>query len=343
MERYVMTCDTSASAFNAGGKAPSDVNRILEGAGCRILRNDYMLRNRILRLPLIVITPLIQSFKIRRGSQLIFQHPYDTAHDAIRMMNRILMFLLWYKKVSTAVLIHDVESIRFQEKNIRDEVDLLNEFDLVVAHSPEMKNMLVRNGLTSECRVMGLFDYLVSKTCTLPRRKDAGVCFAGNLDKSVFVSHVDSINGLGIHLYGSKPSSMPETPNVTYEGRFAPDDLSEIKGGWGLVWDGDAIDRCEGCLGEYLTVNSPHKASMYLCAGLPLIVPSWSAVASVVRMRGLGIVVASLGDIEARVAAVSDEEYGRMRQAVDAYARTLMSGAHVLASLSTNMFHMQKI
>ncbi len=136
---------------------------------------------------------------------------------------------------------------------------------------------------------------------------------------------------------------MPESPDVTYEGRFAPDDLSGIKGGWGLVWDGDAIDRCEGYLGEYLTFNSPHKASMYICAGLPLIVPEWSAVAAIVRQRGIGIVITSLRDMAMRISDVSEEEYESMRRAVGSYARALTSGTHVLASLSPSMFHVQKI
>lgn len=334
MERYVMTCDTSASAFNAGGKAPSDVNRILEGAGCRILRNDYMLRNRILRLPLIVITPLIQSFKIRRGSQLIFQHPYDTSHDAIRMMNRILMFLLRHKKVTTAVLIHDVESIRFHEKNLRDEVDLLNKFDLIVAHSPEMKALLVRNGLSSECRVLGLFDYLVSAGNNMPRTRDGGVCYAGNLSKSRFLSCLPDIAGLEFYLYGTECDGLLKSSNIRYEGRFRSDDLSSLKGGWGLVWDGSFSSRAEGDLSDYLAYNSPHKTSMYVCAGMPVIVPTWSAVADIVKEKNLGIVISSLCDLPEALHAVSEDEYAAMLESVERQADDLKNGRQILHALS---------
>jgi len=343
MKRYVLTCATSASAFNAGSKAPADVNRILADDGCVILENRYMLQNRLLRLPMILITPILLAMRVRPGSQLIFQHPYDTAHDAIRMMNRILLFLVGFKNVSTAVLIHDIEAQRFPGKDLKSEVALLNSFDLVVAHSPEMRDLLVHNGLVSKCRIMGLFDYLVTRDNTLPRSKDGGVCFAGNLDKSVFVSHVGEVRGIDIYLYGSAPTSLPGCDGVTYEGRFAPDDLSSLKGGWGLVWDGEAIDCCQGIMGDYLTINSPHKASMYLCAGLPLIVPAWSAVATVVRQRGLGIVVTSLKEMSAHISLVTDEEYAAMKEAVWIYSRTLKSGTHVLSSLSPDLFHIQKI
>lgn len=343
MNRYVLTCATSASAFNAGSKAPADVNKILADDGCVILENRYMLQNRILRLPMILITPLLFTFRIRPGSQLIFQHPYDTAHTAIRLMNRILLVLLRPKKVTTTVLIHDIEAKRFPGKNLSAEIRLLNSFDMVAVHSPEMKDFLLLEGLSSKCRVMGFFDYLVTKTNTLPREKDGGICFAGNLGKSIFVSHVGDVKGVEIHLYGSEPLSLPESSSVTYEGRFAPDDLSSLKGGWGLVWDGDSIDRCTGVLAEYLSLNSPHKASMYVCAGLPLIVPAWSAASSVVRQRNLGITITSLKDISTQIAAVSDEEYASMKESVALYARTLMSGTHVLSALSPHMFHIQKI
>lgn len=343
MNRYVLTCTTAASAFNAGSKAPADVNRILADAGCTILENRYMVRNRLLRLPMILVTPVMLALRIKPGSQLIFQHPYDTAHNAIRVMNRILLVLLKPKKVSTAVLVHDVEAMRFQKKDINAEARLLNRFDMVVVHSPRMHERLLIAGLSVRCRVMGLFDYLVSSPNVMPRERDGGVCFAGNLGKSVFVSNISEVKGVDIHLYGAEPSSLPQCPRVTYEGRFAPDDLSGLQGGWGLVWDGDSIDSCQGALGEYLSVNSPHKASMYICAGLPLIVPAWSAVAREVEARNLGIAVSSLRDMAARISMVTEEEYAAMKESVAAYARTLMAGAHVRASLSPNMFHMQKI
>ena len=329
MHGYLMTCSTGASAFNAGAKAPADINAILAREGFDVLTNNYMLRNRKFRLPLILITPLAQSVRIRRGSQLFFQHPYDTAHDAIKVMNKILLRLLRCKNVTTVVLVHDIESIRFGEKPLADEVALLNSFDTVIAHSPAMKSLLEANGLKVPCKVLGLFDYLVTKTNVQPRTRDGGVCYAGNLEKSTFISALVDV-AIPFHLYGSASSNIPVCKNVAYEGRFASDDLSSLKGGWGLVWDGDGMTRCSGTLGDYLAYNSPHKASMYLCAGLPLIVPSWSAVASIVRDNGLGIVVDNLKQVQESIASITEDEYKSMLVAVSAYADDLMHGRHIL-------------
>lgn len=41
---------------------------------------------------------------------------------------------------------------------------------------------------------------------------------------------------------------------------------------FGLVWDGNSMDTCTGNYGSYLRINDPHKVSLYLSSGLPIIV-----------------------------------------------------------------------
>jgi len=46
--------------------------------------------------------------------------------------------------------------------------------------------------------------------------------------------------------------------NVAYHGSFPTDDIhSQLKEGFGLVWDGEGIDGCIGPYGKYLRYNSP--------------------------------------------------------------------------------------
>lgn len=334
VNRYVMTCTTGASAYNAGAKAPSDINSILSENGFKLIVNRYQSMNRILRLPLILLTPLIQYLKIRKPSFLLFQHPYDTRHDAVRLMNRMLLSLLGKKDVRTVVLIHDLESIRFHEVNIRDEVNLLNSFDFVIVHSDNMRQLLLDNGLTVPVRILGLFDYLVSAGNNMPRTRDGGVCYAGNLSKSRFLSCLPGFADVEFHLYGAECDGLPKESNTKYEGCFRSDDLSSLKGGWGLVWDGASSSREEGDLSDYLAYNSPHKASMYVCAGMPVIVPSWSAVADIVKERNLGIVISSLGDLPEALHAVSEDEYASMLESVEKQADDLRCGRQILRALS---------
>lgn len=90
---------------------------------------------------------------------------------------------------------------------------------------------------------------------------------------------------------------------------FQGDHTGTIHGGWGLVWDGDSITTCDGVLGDYLRYNLPHKLSLYIAAGLPVIVWSQSAVADWVKENHLGLVVDSLEELPERIAAVTEAEH----------------------------------
>ena len=330
--KYLINCDTSATLLNAGGKAPSDVCHFLAEEGYTVIHNRYMLYNRALRLPLILLYPIYLSFKIRGGSHVVFQHPYDSMHDAIRMMNRILLKILKAKKCKTTVLIHDIASLREERLNdVPDEINCLNNFDHLIAHSEEMKSYLEENGYKNRITLLGLFDYNVESPSTMERTLSKEVVFAGNLEKSEFLKTLEN-PGIQINLYGKKVEDLKEF--FSYRGFFKSDDLSSIKGGWGLVWDGDSPDGCSGPLGRYLKYNSPHKASLYLCAGLPLIVPTDSAVADLVRRKNLGLVVGSLYGISPAIDSITPEQYKKMCANAHQEGLKLQRGENILAALS---------
>ena len=69
-------------------------------------------------------------------------------------------------------------------------------------------------------------------------------------------------------------------------------------GDFGLVWDGESLDECSGIYGKYLLYNNPHKLSLYLSSGKPVIVWKQSALAPFVEENGLGVAVGSLAELE---------------------------------------------
>ena len=76
--------------------------------------------------------------------------------------------------------------------------------------------------------------------------------------------------------------------NICYHGSFDPDELPFVlEGSFGLVWDGDSAETCSGVYGQYLKVNNPHKCSLYLATGLPVIVWKESTVARIVKKQSL--------------------------------------------------------
>lgn len=102
-------------------------------------------------------------------------------------------------------------------------------------------------------------------------------------------------------------------PRITYGGAFQADDLIDhISGSYGLLWDGPSPDTCAGPYGSYMRVNTPHRISLFLACGIPVIVWDQSAMAPLVLEEGLGFAVSSLGEIPAKRMEISAEQYSEM-------------------------------
>lgn len=102
-------------------------------------------------------------------------------------------------------------------------------------------------------------------------------------------------------------------PRITYGGAFQADDLIDhMSGSYGLLWDGPSPDTCTGPYGSYMRVNTPHRISLFLACGIPVIVWDQSAMAPLVLEEGLGFAVSSLDEIPAKRKEISDEQYDEM-------------------------------
>jgi hypothetical protein len=130
------------------------------------------------------------------------------------------------------------------------------------------------------------------------------VLCAGNLapDKAGYVydAGLGALQAVELSLYGAffEPERLPASP-VRYKGIFEPD-APALDGRYhfGLVWDGGSVDTCDGGYGTYLRFNNPHKLSLYLALGLPVIVWRESAAAELVLANGVGIAVAGLRELD---------------------------------------------
>lgn len=109
-------------------------------------------------------------------------------------------------------------------------------------------------------------------------------------------------------------SSEDQTsPHITYGGAFEADDLIDhMTGSYGLLWDGPSPDTCAGPYGNYMRVNTPHRISLFLACGIPVIVWDQSAMAPLVLEHGLGFAVSSLCEISAKSREISAGQYSEM-------------------------------
>lgn len=104
--------------------------------------------------------------------------------------------------------------------------------------------------------------------------------------------------------------------------------------GWGLVWDGTKAGQ-EGGAGDYETINQPHKFSLYLACGIPVIVWDQSHVATLVQKYGLSICVPRLESIPEAICNVTPADYEAARHAAMKVADQLRRGHFLNVALDT--------
>ena len=133
---------------------------------------------------------------------------------------------------------------------------------------------------------------------------------------------------------GILPNVKILASNITYHGAFPPDEINnQLYSGFGLVWDGSSIERCDGNTGEYLKYNNPHKLSLYLVSGIPVVIWKEAAEAKFVEEYGLGITVNSLDELGEKFASLSEEEYFEMVKRVAVVSERLKNGYYLTQAI----------
>lgn len=283
-----------------------------------------------------------QILRIQRmhSQQVIMQYPF--------YFNPILKKALRNSlgKNEVIFLIHDVNALRsFADADIKNEIDELNLANALIVHNDIMGNVLRKWGVKVPWISLELFDYLLPNIPQRSFSKGTTVAFAGNLGKSKFLRNAE-IETLGMHfnLYG--PGFKEEVikwGNVSYKGSFPPDEVPfKLEGSFGLIWDGTDLETCDGPTGTYMKYNNPHKLSLYIAAGLPVVVWKQAAIAEFVTARKIGIAVESLKEVSEKIKSMPDSEYREMGKAVKKLQKQIVSGSFTkrcLASVEERVFN----
>ncbi|MCR4936770.1 MAG: hypothetical protein K5987_01250 [Lachnospiraceae bacterium] len=333
--------------LNALGKAPADINRICRHLGFKKIAVSAFPADRSFfykKLWLVFsYIPMWISLlvKIKKDDKVLIQHPVHGVRIAVFAVPAIKRI----KKCEFIVLIHDLESIRLganglsrSDKKRTDIADgqLLRMYDKLICHNEKMQIKLVEKGFNkSIIYTLGIFDYLTPfKPSVGNKGKNPSVVIAGNLqrEKSEYIYRLisDNINtGLMVNLYGKGFDKEFESKYCIYHGSFIADDLpGRLSGDFGLVWDGTAIDTCTGNTGEYLRYNNPHKLSLYIAAGIPVIIWDKAAMADFVKENGIGITVSGLEDLYMIIKNISDERYREMSENAVLLSKRIRNGRY---------------
>lgn len=336
MNRYVIR-EQIGMAMTAASKAHADVEHFLNQRGFRRLtvRVHDLEKQGLLdkvRRHYGYLTDWLHIYNtIEPQSLLLIQYPLKLNAP---LKEPIIRLLRKQKQVKTVFLIHDLETLRSLEGQGYDEQEEqhLDEMsDAIICHNDAMRTYLIEKGVDErKLFTLELFDYHAEPLVEERRPTVGSVIVAGNLDpqKSVYVYDLHTIPDVRFDLYGVRYQQDYIHENVQYHGAFKPEELPHVmEGAFGLVWDGTSVDTCEGNTGNYLRYNNPHKLSLYLASGIPVIVWERAAVAEFVKRFGVGLCVSSLHDLPNLLETISPADLRRMLHNTAWLSEKITSGA----------------
>lgn len=246
------------------------------------------------------------------------------------------------KSIKVVLIIHDLELLRYakrkdisKKKKIRlylEEKNVLKLCHRLILHNNRMVEYVYKLGIEkSKILNLEIFDYIIndldySKMSENRLGKNLPVIIAGNLRPHKAQYAYDLPENIHFNLYGVDYSGDLKE-NIHYFGSFPPNELPYVlEGSFGLVWDGISSNTCTGVYGEYLKINNPHKTSLYLSLGIPIIIWSQAALADFIKENNCGIVVDSLYDIKSTIEKLTDDEYDVLLVNAKKVSKKLMNG-----------------
>lgn len=348
---YYVCEGTPNGEYNASSKARKDVETTLD----RLTYNKYFIntkngvrKNKLLK-PLQFVTYLFNKSiwnkglnNLKCGDTVIIQYPIlNTTLGIEKVIKKHA------KRIKIIALIHDMDSLRYlpevQGKMLfrrvkKEDKEFLNACNYIIAHNDKMKEKLIELGNDEQkIKTLNIFDYVITEDLKeIEHKKEEPIIIAGNLskEKAKYLSYLKDIADVEFNLYGIGYTKEEGEENINYKGAFLPEDLlNHLEGSFGLVWDGTSKDTCEGGFGGYLKYNNPHKASMYLAAGIPIIVWKEAAIAKFVLDNNVGIVINKLDDIRSVVDKITDEEYKIMLNNTKKISINLKDGKYLIDAI----------
>lgn len=345
MKYYISLFVPGKKNSGAYGKARQDVDVVLSKRGYKPIYVTFsMIQNQLARkFGVAFLLEYVQDLfswirifiTVKKNSVLVYQHPMQSSivvYYFLRILKKV-------KKTRIIAIIHDLYTLRDGKKNdtwyrnIKD-IGILNEAAVVICHNSKMKDYLFSKGVCNPQIIkLGIFDYIYSghlKKKIPVNNSKMRICIAGNLSKSKS-GYIYKLGELAkpvvFELYGNGYENTHSCDNCIYKGSFPADKLPEqLDQNFGLVWDGDNLNECAGNVGRYTMYNNPHKVSLYLMTGLPIIIWKKAALAKFIEDMGVGIAVESLKDIPEEINSLSLEDYTAMRERTDRLSEMIRRG-----------------
>lgn len=267
------------------------------------------------------------------GDIVVVQSPsWNQFEFDVNLLQRIKQ----YQGVKIAMFVHDVIPLMF--KVSRDlmgaTIDYYNEADLLILPTPQMYHELRKHGLKEKKVVYQYFwDHVGHVDPTVAPQYQPMISFIGDVEKFDFVKNWD--NDDVKLLLTSDAADWGANKNIEFVGWQDDPQLLALmhkRGGFGLLWGEEPYWR------EYMKLNASYKLSTYLAAGIPVLVGPDTPQRDVIERKGLGLIVDSLDDAAAKVAATTPEEYNKMVENVREFSKLILQGYFTKRLLSEAVF-----
>ena len=312
----------------ASSKARNDLE-LLFSKNSKLERLGPQMVAKVKRGPFYLLKAFIKSklfcskLKKIRNSKIIFQYPITRG----KVINKYIKDIC--DKNEIIFFIHDVNYLRNEELNKEEEIEFLNCASIIVCHNEKMKEKLISDGLkVKKIIVLNIFDYLLDDIID-NYVFERSVVYAGNLDKGGFLGKLANTTfNYKLNLFGPN-FNLDDNNSIKYFGSFSPDEVPyKLNASYGLIWDSLDIDTCTGKLGYYTQYNNPHKLSLYLCSGIPVIAWSKSAISDFIIKNKVGIVIDSLSQIDEALDKITEDDYKEMKNNVKIIQKKLYCGEY---------------
>ena len=341
MRKYQIT-EVGENGNHAGTKGTADIAAVADSLGferciIKVDLNGHSAFSKMRRQIFYCLDYKKALKQIEPGSIVLLQHPFH--HKQINR-EKTLLELKNGKHVKFICVVHDVEELR----EYRDSDYYKKEFetmmtvaDVIIVHNAKMLEWFVSKGFPADKLVnLEIFDYLHTNEYVTPSF-ERSVSIAGNLDvqKCKYIAGLKDVEGTTFRLYGPNyDDSLSSVPTIHYEGSFPSNEInSHLTSGFGLVWDGEGISGCIGKSGQYLKYNNPHKLSLYLSSGLPVVIWEEAAEVSFVKENGVGLTVRSLTELGDALNKIDEKCYYSMVERVKSVRERLISGYYARTAI----------
>ena len=261
------------------------------------------------------------------GDLLVYQYP---SYNGIQF-DRLFLTRMAHRGIIVSLFVHDIEYLRGAVDQA-DEVAVFQSVHSMIIHGQAMKEALRSSGVTVPLIQKEFFDYLHTGITvgSVKQSEIKQLVIAGNLNKSSFLNEWPY--PLPIMAFGDTDQRI-HSSSVQHMGSFSPNELIQKipQNSLGLAWDTD-LDH-GGAYQQYTKYNSPHKISLYLSLGIPVVVWDQSGIAPIIKQKNVGITIATLDELPKIWETLSSDQMIQMKQNAITLSRQLTHGMFTRKSL----------